>query len=123
MIRCQGGKIAAGSTLNAQQFIEREYERLDLSYNDTNRTMYQFFSDSKFIVHDNNFNTYCKPHLQNLPPQCAFEMQSVRTQLVENECPPYRPVQHDVFPEPTVPCFRDSSPKRQEPFTLQPRAK
>jgi hypothetical protein len=102
-----------------KRLIDRELERLEESYHDTNRTMYQIFASSKIIVHDNNFHTYCKPHLQNLPTLCAIELQSIRTQLESDEEPPYRPIQLDPLPEPTVPNYRSGESSSSLKLRLQ----
>jgi hypothetical protein len=110
MTGCNEGKSMAGpSSAAAQQFFDREFERFEESYHDTNRTMYEIFADSKFIVHDINFHTYCKPHLQHLPTLCSVELQSIQTQLEAKEDPPYRPIQLGTVPEPTVPNYRRSA--------------
>ena len=87
--------------------------------NETNRTMFQVYSDSQFIIHDNNFFSCCKPHLRNLPRHTAFQLQSMRTNLEAKELPPYRPIQFDALPEPTVPKFK---PRTTANPPLQPRA-
>jgi hypothetical protein len=94
--------------------------------NATNRAMFQVYSDSPYLIHANNFFSCCRPHLRNLPPQTAFELQSARIRLEAAEQPPYRPIQLDVLPEPIVPTFNAekvtgmlmSAPRIQ----LQPRA-
>ena len=87
--------------------------------NETNRTMFQIYSNSQFIIHDNNFFSCCKPHLRNLPRHTAFQLQSMRTNLEAKELPPYRPIQFDALPEPTVPKFK---PRTTANPPLQPRA-
>jgi hypothetical protein len=102
---CLSDKSADGSNLDPNRDIEEEYVRLDKSHNDTDRTMYQVYSDSRFLIHDDNFLTYCKPHLHNLPVSTAFELQTVRERLEASDLPPYRPIQADALPAPTVPTF------------------
>ena len=85
--------------------------------------MYQVYSDSPYIVHDNNFSYYCKPHLLNLPAGTAFELQTIRDKLQPDDQPPYRPIQLDALPEPTVPTFKRSLSQAYEmPPPLKPRA-
>ena len=98
-------KAEDGSNLDPSRNIEEEYLRLDKSHNDTNRAMYQVYSDSRFVIHDNNFASFCKPHLRNLPVSTAFELQTVRERLETIEGPPYKPIQHEPLPTPTVPSF------------------
>jgi hypothetical protein len=94
--------------------------------NATNRAMFQVYSDSPYLIHANNFFLCCRPHLRNLPPQTAIELQSARIRLETAEQPPYHPIQLDVLPDPTVPIFNAekvtgmlmSAPQIQ----LQPRA-
>ena len=86
---------------------QRDAPNLDTaSRNETNRTMFQVYSDSEFLIHGNNFYSCCRPHLRNLPPQTAFELQSARSRLETMEIPPYHPIHMDVLPPPTVPTFR-----------------
>jgi hypothetical protein len=102
---CLTDKADDGSNLDPSKNIEEEYLRLDKAHNDTNRAMYQVYSDSWFVIHDNNFVSYCRPHLHNLPASTAFELQTVREQLQTNEGPPCRPIHHEALPTPTVPTF------------------
>ncbi len=44
-------KVEDGSNLDPDRNIEDEYVRLDKGHNDTNRTMYQVYSDPRFIMH------------------------------------------------------------------------
>jgi hypothetical protein len=60
--------------------------------NVTNRAMFQVYSESPFLIHANNFFSCCRPHLRNLPPQTAFELQSARIRMEAMEQPPYRPI-------------------------------
>jgi hypothetical protein len=90
---------------NPNRDIEREYLQLDKFHNDANRSMYQVYSDGPFIIHDNNFQKYCKPHLRNLPEATAFKLQTIRSNL-DHDQPPYRPIQDDPLPAPTVPQFQ-----------------
>jgi hypothetical protein len=103
MALCLSDKTKDGSNLDPDRDIEDEYLRLDKAHNDANRTMYQVYSDSRYVIHDNNFLTYCKPHLHSLPATTAYELQTVRDQLQATESPPYRPIQAEALPEPTVP--------------------
>jgi hypothetical protein len=91
-------------------------------HNTTNRVMYQIFSDSSFPIHDNNFALYCKPHLLNLPAETAVELQTLRSQL-DRDITPYRPIQRDALPEPTLPTFPKISTKQNNPPALKPRQK
>ncbi len=75
MVLCLSDKSADGSDLDPNRNIEEEYLWLDESHNYTNRTMYQIYSDSRFLIHDDNFLTYCEPHFDNLPVSTAFELQ------------------------------------------------
>ena len=85
--------------------------------------MYQVYSDGPFIIHDNNFQTYCKPHLRNLPESTAFELQAIRNKLDSaGEIPPYRLIQEDPLPAPTVPQFRTPLDQPARHIPLQPRA-
>ena len=82
---------------------EETYHRLDANVNAINRSMYQIFADSAYVIHDNNFTAFCKPHLTNLPPGTAFELETLRLQLEEKEKAPYRPIYKDALPDPTKP--------------------
>jgi hypothetical protein len=85
--------------------------------------MYRVFSDGLYTVHQDNFALYCKPHLQNLPPNTAVELQNARKKLQDDELPLYRPIQFDTLPEPTVPTFETTLEKANvPPPTLLPRA-
>jgi hypothetical protein len=90
------------------------------AHNETNRVMYQIFSDSRFPIRDNNFALYCKLHLRNLPAKTAVELQTIRAKLDRDE-PPYRPIQLDALPDPTVPTFSQASNKQPMPVALKPR--
>ena len=67
--------------------------------------MYQAYSDSRFVIHDNNFASFCKPHLRHLPATTAVELQTARERLENIEGPPYTPIQLQPLPPPTVPSF------------------
>jgi hypothetical protein len=82
--------------------------------------MYQIFADSAYVIHDKNFTAFCKPHLTNLPPDTAFELETLRLQLEEKEKAPYRPIYKDALPDPTKPTFK-SVLQRQPPAQLKPR--
>ncbi len=102
---------------------DADYAKQGTERSDTNRTMYRVFSDGLYTVHQNNFALYCKPHLQNLPPNTAVELQNARKKLQDDELPPYRPIQFDTLPEPTVPTFETTLEKANvPPPTLLPRA-
>jgi hypothetical protein len=106
---------------------QRDAPNLDTaSRNEINRTMFQVYSDSEFLIHGNNFYSCCRPHLRNLPPQTAFELQSARSRLETMEIPPYRPIHMDVLPPPTVPTFRAENVTAMiasaSPAPLVPRA-
>ncbi len=103
MLLCLGDVAQDGTKLDPSRDIDAEFSRLDTYQNDTNRTMYQVYSDSRFLVHDNSFLTYCRPHLRNLSINTAFELQELRTEL--EDASPYRLIQDDPLPEPTVPRF------------------
>jgi hypothetical protein len=90
------------------------------SHNETNRVMYQIFSDSPFLIHDNNFALYCKPHLRNLRAKTAVELQTLRSKL-DLDKPPYRPIQLDALPDPTVLTFSKANTKQPVSVTLKPR--
>ena len=71
--------------------------------------------------------TYCKPHLHNLPVSTAFELQTVRERLETSDLPPYRPIQDDALPAPTVPTFATTLQQQAQRTagtrpTLRPRA-
>jgi hypothetical protein len=63
----------------------------------------------------------CKPHLRHLPAETAVELQTLRSKL-EMERPPFRPIQMDLLPEPTVPTFAKVANKPKVP-ALKPREK
>jgi hypothetical protein len=65
--------------------LDAEYARLDQSYKDTNRTMHQVFSDSTYIIHENNFAGYCKSHLKSLPACTGFALQKIRMQIEQQD--------------------------------------
>ena len=89
---------------------------------ETNRTMFQVYSDSDFITHDNNFMARCKPHLRNLPQHTALQLQKARQALLQEDSPPYRPIQRDPLPEPTAPTFTMTLAQAQAPIqALRPR--
>ena len=73
--------------------------------NVSNRAMFQVYSESPFLIHANNFFSCCRPHLRNLPPQTAFELQSARIRMEAMEQPHYRPIHLDVLHEPTLQRF------------------
>jgi hypothetical protein len=98
-------KAEDGSNLDPSRNIEEEYLRLDKSHNDTNRAMYQVYSDSRFVIHDNNFASFCKSHLRNLPVSTALELQTVRERLETIAGPPYKPIEHEPLHTPTIPSF------------------
>jgi hypothetical protein len=110
-----------GTKLEPSWNMDAEFSRLDSYQNDTNRTMYQVYSDSKFLVHDNNFLTYCRPHLRNLSTNTAFELQELRTEF--EDAPPYRLIQEDPLPEPTVPRFLRDLGKTQPSASTPPLVK
>ena len=98
--------------------IDEAYNKLDRIQNDTNRSMHQIFAASKYIIHENNFVSYCKPHLKNLPSSTGYELQALRNQMDDEEKPPYRPIQNDPLPRPTIPTFQNTL---QQHYHLKPR--
>jgi hypothetical protein len=89
-----------GTKFDPLRDIDPEYNRLDKYLNETNRTMYQVYSDSKHMIHENNFSALCRPHLRNLLPLTAFELQAMRQDLIDS--PPYRLIQQDPLPDPSL---------------------
>ena len=87
MTACLQGIADNESSSHLSQDVETEYSQLDKAHNEANRTMYQVYSDGPFIIHDNNFLTYCKPHLRNLPESTAFELQEIRNKLERLSAP------------------------------------
>ena len=108
--------------LRAHIELDNQYALSGTARNDTNRTMHHVFSNAAFPVHQNNFAMYCKPHLHNLPPSTAVELQKRRLELKNAELPPYRPIQLDALPEPTVPTFVIPLGVSKATPTLVPRA-
>jgi hypothetical protein len=47
---------------------EQDYIQRDQQYNRINRKMYQVYAASAYIIHDNNFLSYCKPALRTCQP-------------------------------------------------------
>ncbi len=84
--------------------------------------MYHAFANGLFPIHENNFALYCKPHLRYLPPNTAVDLQKACDDLKPDYLPPYRPIQMDVLPEPTVPTFKTTLAQANIPPTLLPRA-
>ena len=113
MTACIQGIADSEAPAYPSRDMETEYSQLDKAHNDANRSMYQVYSDGPFIIHDNNFQTYCKPHLRNLPESTAFELQEIRNKMG---------IQDDPLPAPTVPQFRTPLDKPSRHIPLQPRA-
>ncbi len=111
---------ADGAKLDPHRDTDAEYQQWDKAHNDANRSMYQIYSDSVFLIHDNNFLSYCKPHLRNLPIQTALELQNLKDTL--NDKTPYRPIQKDALPAPTVPIFKTLLGQQANTTQLKPRA-
>ncbi len=60
-------------------------------------------------------------HLRNLPEATALELQTIRSNL-DLEQPPYRPIQDDPLPAPTMPQFQTPLDHPSRHVTLLPRA-
>jgi hypothetical protein len=57
--------------------------------------MYQVYAASAYIIHDNNFLSYCKPALRSLPTNTACRLASLRqkTEDLTPEIPPNQKTQ------------------------------
>jgi hypothetical protein len=63
-----------GTSLLNPRTYEAEYLHRDKEYNQLNRSMYHIYAASAHVIHDNNFLSYCRPALRNLPVATAFKI-------------------------------------------------
>ena len=73
--------------------------------------MYQVYATSAYIIHDNNFLSYCKPALCNLPTNTACRLASLhqKTEDLTPEISPYQKIQSPSTTQ-TKPEFANDRP-------------
>jgi hypothetical protein len=84
------------SNPDLQRAYEQDYIQRDQQYNRINRKMYQVYAASAYIIHDNNFLSYCKPALRNLLPintACRLASLRQKTEDLTPELPPYQKIE------------------------------
>jgi hypothetical protein len=94
-----------------QRAYEQDYIQRDQQYNRVNRKMFQWYAASAYIIHDNNFLSYCKPALRNLPTNTACQFAALRqkTEDLTPEVPPYQKIQSPSTTQ-TKPEFANPNP-------------
>ena len=114
-----------GTALNIDRQFEEEYRKRDMEYNRLNRGLYQVYAASAHIIHDQNFLSYCRPTLRNLPESTAYKLETLKSKLrtQENEAPPYHTIQRPTSTQ-TQPTFSTTRPTYADVLrtSLQPRA-
>jgi hypothetical protein len=60
----------------------KHFDPSDQRHNSINREMYRVYAASAYIVHDNNFLSYCKPALRNLPVNTAIKLTTLRAKTL-----------------------------------------
>jgi hypothetical protein len=87
--------------------------------------MYGVYAASAYIVHGNNFLSYCKRALRNLPVNTAIKLTTLRAKTLADaaEQPPYTHVHHPSTVQ-TKPVFPTSRPTHADVIRedLVPRA-
>jgi hypothetical protein len=71
-------RVGHDSNPDLQRAYEQDYIQRDPQYNRVNRKMFQVYAASAYIIHDNNFLSYCKPALRNLPTNTACRLANLR---------------------------------------------
>ncbi len=113
--------VAADGTALGSTSIQEAYKRRDTEYNRLNRSMFQTYAFSAYVIHDRNFASYCKPNLRNIPGFTACKLENLKQSLRDKvmERPPYTTVQHPKR-DTTQPVF--SAPRPTYADVLKPRA-
>jgi hypothetical protein len=96
-----------GQPLADPRTYEAEYHKRDRQYNRLNRSMYHVYAASAHVIHDNNFLSYCRPSLRNLPVTTAFKLTTLKGTL--DDQPPYQTIQRPTTAQ-TQPIFSASRP-------------
>ncbi len=65
--------------------LDQPLHELDQLHNHLNKHLFSTYANSKYIIHENNFMTYCKPHLRHLPTVTPHALQAQRDQLQTDE--------------------------------------
>ena len=65
--------------------LDQPLHELDQLHNHLNKHLFSTYANSKYIVHENNFMTYCKPHLRHLPTVTPHALQAQRDRLQTDE--------------------------------------
>jgi hypothetical protein len=88
--------ITHASPLQILAETRKHFDPSDQRHNSINREMYRVYAPSAYIVHDNNFLSYCKPALRNLPVNTAIKLTTLRAKTLADavEQPPYTHVHH-----------------------------
>jgi hypothetical protein len=83
-----------GTSLLNPRTYEAEYLQRDKEYNRLNRSMYHIYAASAYVIHDNNFLSYCRPALRNLPVATAFKLATLKLSLQTppEDQPPYQTI-------------------------------
>jgi hypothetical protein len=100
-----------GSSLLDPRTYETEYLHRDKEYNRLNRSMYHIYAASAHIIHDNNFLSYCRPDLRNLPVATAFKLAALKLSLRHptEDKPPYQTITRPTTAQ-TQPVFSAPRP-------------
>jgi hypothetical protein len=99
-----------GQPLANPRTYEAEYHKRDRAYNRLNRSMYHVYAASAHVIHDNNFLSYCRPSLRNLPVATAYKLTTLKSTL--DDKPPYQAIlrpttTYSVRPAPRLPMLSD----------------
>ncbi len=111
-----------GNPLDPNSNFEAKKQQRDREYNRINRSMYQVYAASAYLIHDCNFLSYCRPALRNLPAATAYKLATLKAKLQPEvvDAPPYTNVEQKstvhtkpVFAMPT-PTYADVLKPREE---------
>jgi hypothetical protein len=110
-----------GQPLADPRTYEAEYHKRDRAYNRLNRSMYHVYAASAHVIHDNNFLSYCRPSLRNLPVATAYKLTTLKSTL--DDKPPYQTILRPTTTQ-TQPIFSTPRPSFADVVrpSLLPRA-
>ncbi len=100
-----------GSAMTNLHEYEAAYLQRDQEYHRLNRSMYHVYAASAHLIHDNNFLSYCRPSLRNLPVATAHKLATLKDSLrpTTDDTAPYQTIQRPTTAN-TQPVFSAPRP-------------
>jgi hypothetical protein len=100
-----------GSAMTNPHEYEAAYLQRDREYHRLNRSMYHVYAASAHLIHDNNFLSYCRLSLRNLPVATAYKLATLKDSLrpTADDTAPYQTIQRPTMAN-TQPVFSAPRP-------------